>query len=179
VRRLARPDELGRHLAENAARWEEILGEEGALALGIAGRMEAIAREWAAFQREVLAGSGLNYAELTVIGMLRTSPPDLRRSPSELRELVGQSSAGMTRILDKLEGRGLVRRVPHRRDGRRVDIVLRPRGAGLAERTYRRLLRAEKRLVAGLARRRAEVVCTGLDALLVSFATRRPRPAGP
>ena len=36
--------------------------------------------------------------------MLRISEPDYRRSPTELRRLIGQSSAGMTRILDKLEG---------------------------------------------------------------------------
>jgi hypothetical protein len=53
---------------------------------------------------------GINYAELAVLGMLRTSGPRQRRSPTELRALVGQSSAGMTRVLDKLEADGHLRR---------------------------------------------------------------------
>lgn len=164
---------LAEHLEKNAEAWDGILGRDsGSAALAVFGRLEAVARIWAALQREALAPFGLNYAELATIGMLRTSLPDLRRSPTELRSLVGQTSAGMTRILDKLEDEGLVRRVAHAEDGRRVDIVLTARGARLAERSYRALLSEENELLDLLSKTRRDEITRALDALLEAFAAR-------
>lgn len=162
---------LAEHLEENASAWEQILGKEsGSAALAVFGRLEAVARTWAALQRDVLLPFGINYAELATIGMLRTSLPDFRRSPTELRGLVGQTSAGMTRILDKLEDEGWVRRIAHPEDGRRVDIVLTARGAKLAERSYRALLVAESEILDRLPKSRRGEVARALDALLEAFA---------
>ncbi len=169
---LRRPDALARHLEENAAAWRGILGEVDPLALGILGRLEALARTWAELHGAVLAPFGLNYAELSTIGMLRTSPPGFRRSPTELRQLVGQTSAGMTRILTKLAARGLVRRTLHEEDARRLDVALTPRGARLAERSFAALHAEQGSLLAGCdARRRGEIL-RGLDDLLGAFAER-------
>src|SRR5204862_1827087 len=99
---------------------------------------------------------GVNYAELAVLGTLRTSVPDHRRSPTELRGLIGQSSAGMTRILDKLETEGLLRREEIDGDRRRVDIVLTEKGGALAERAVAALTaRASARCVPRAPDRRA------------------------
>lgn len=161
---------LSAHLEQSAEAWEGILGERsGKSALAVFGRLEALVRSWAALQRLVLLPFGLNYAELATIGMLRTSP-DLQRSPTELRSLVGQTSAGMTRILDKLEKEGFVRRVEHSEDGRRVDIVLTPRGARVAEESYRVLLAAENELLGRLSKARRGELVRALDALLLAFA---------
>ena len=40
------------------------------------GRVSALALGWAALQREALDGFGINYAELTVLGMLRVAEPE-------------------------------------------------------------------------------------------------------
>lgn len=170
---MDRTARLAAHLEENARAWEEILGKgSGSTAVAVFGRMEAVARIWVALQSEVLRPFGLNYAELSAIGILRTSPPDFRRSPTELRSLVGQTSAGMTRILDKLEDEGWVRRIAHAEDGRRVDIVLTPRGAKLAERSYRALLAAENEILEHLPKTRRGEITRALDALLEAFAGR-------
>lgn len=162
---------LAAHLEQSAEAWERILGEgSGNSALAVFGRLEALVRTWAALQRLVLLPFGLNYAELATIGMLRTSPPDLQCSPTELRSLVGQTSAGMTRILDKLEEEGFVRRIEHAEDGRRVDIVLTPRGARIAEESYRALLAAESELLGRLSKAKRGELVRALDALLVAFA---------
>jgi len=162
---------LAEHLERNAAAWEKILGQDsGSAALAVFGRLEAVARTWAALQSEGLKPFGLNYAELSAIGILRTSPPDFRCSPTELRGLIGQTSAGMTRILDKLEDEELVRRVAHAEDRRRVNIVLTPRGARLAERSYRALLVEENELLDRLSRAKRGEVVRALDALLEAFA---------
>jgi DNA-binding MarR family transcriptional regulator len=171
VSRLDSPETLGPHLEENARALEEILDGTDASPMLVFGRVEALARSWAAVHRDVLAPYGLHYSELTTLGMLRTAP-DAAGSPAELRTLVGQTSAGMTRILDKLETQRLVRRVAHPEDGRRIDVRLTARGARFAEACLDALLRVENALLAGLGKRRRDTLVGSLDALLGAFANR-------
>ncbi len=117
----------------------------------IFGLLEATARGWTLVHRRVLGDFGLNHSEWTTISMLRTSPPAFRRSPTELRHLVGQTSAGMARILDKLAGAGLVTREPRPEDRRGMDVVLSPKGALVAEASFRALHRAQREVVDSLA----------------------------
>jgi DNA-binding MarR family transcriptional regulator len=137
------------------------------------GRISALSVEWLGLHREALNELGLNYAELSVLGMLRVSEPGHRRSPTQLRRLIGQSSAGMTRILDKLEAEGHLRREDIDGDRRRVDIVLTPSGTELAERAVGALLARETSVVARLAPERRAAIMSGLDALLGAFAAHR------
>jgi DNA-binding MarR family transcriptional regulator len=104
--------------------------------------------------------------------MLRTSFPDFQGSPTELRRLVGQSSAGMTRILAKLEGEGLVRRDAHAKDGRRVHVALTARGVTLAKRSFVAVMAQESRLLAPLAKRQRAEIGAALNDLLDAFASR-------
>jgi len=171
--RFDRPGELGAHLAEIARIWNELLGDLDARGIELFGRIDAVSRHWSALQREILTPFGINYAELTTLGILRTTRPAPRRSPTELRSPVGQTSAGMTRILDKLESEALVRREPAPDDGRRVDIVLSRRGERLAETAFRELLRAQSPLLGGIDERAARTTTRVLDALLSAFADRK------
>jgi len=109
---LVGPDELVGFLARSAQAWDEIAPETDRDTVVVFGLLEAAARTWRSVHSGVLARFELNLAEWTTIGMLRTSPPDFRRSPTELRHLVGQTSAGMTRVLTKLADARLVRREP-------------------------------------------------------------------
>ena len=170
--RFDRPEELGAHLAENAATWTDLLGELDARSIEVFGRIDAVARQAAALHRELLTPHGVNYAELITLGILRTTRPAPRRSPTELRALLGQTSAGMTRILDKLETEGLVRRESSPGDRRRVDIVLAPRGRRLAETAFRELLSAQNRLLAGVDARARRAAIRAFDSLLTAFADR-------
>ena len=169
---LARPQELEPHLARIAVAWQEIVGDVDRGAIEIFGRVEALARELAALQRDILTKFGLNYAEFTTLGILRTSFPEFEGSPTELRRLVGQSSAGMTRILAKLEGERLVRRDAHAEDGRRVHVALTARGVTLAERSFVAMMAAQSRLLAALGKRRRNEIGAALDGLLGAFAAR-------
>ena len=171
--RFDRPGELGSHLSENASIWNEILGDLDAKGIELFGRIDAVARHWAALHREVLTPFGINYAELTTLGILRTTRPAPRRSPTELRGLVGQTSAGMTRILDKLEAEGHVRRESSRDDGRRVDIVLSRRGEKLAEEAFRELLVLQDELLAPLDEPSSDGMIDALDTLLAAFSARK------
>lgn len=169
--RLARPEELGPHLEESARAWTGILDGADASPLEVFGRLEALARVWGRVHREVLDPYGINYAELATLGMLRTAPGTARQ-PGELRTLVGQTSAGMTRILDKLEEQRLVRRVAHADDGRRVEVRLTTRGAAFAEECHEAMLAVGCELLAGLGKRERDALVVGIDALLGAFAAR-------
>jgi DNA-binding MarR family transcriptional regulator len=169
--RFDRPEALGAHLSEVARIWNEQLGDLDATGIEVFGRFDAVARHWAALHRRVLAPFGINYAELATLGMLHATRPSPRRSPTELRGLVGQTSAGMTRILDKLETEECVRREPSPEDGRRVDIVLTRRGGKLAEEAWRALLVHQNELLRSFDERSREGLITALDRLLAAFTT--------
>jgi DNA-binding MarR family transcriptional regulator len=159
-------DWLALHLEENAGAWREIVGEVDAHTLALFGRLEALARSLGELQRVALAPYGINYAEFTTLGTLRTSPPAFRRSPTELRRLVGQSSAGMTRILRKLERARLVRRRPSPDDARRSDVVLTPKGVALADEAFAALFGAPSDRLAARGKRQRETWLHALDELL-------------
>ena len=153
------------YLEDNAATWAAI-GRTlpGGLDVErdtfvIFGLLEAAARGWTIVHRRVLGGFGLHHSEWTTISMLRTSPPDFRRSPTELRRLVGQTSAGMARILDKLEQAALVTRESRPLDRRGLDVVLTAAGHEVAEASFRALHAAQGEVLASLGSdERAEAI---------------------
>jgi DNA-binding MarR family transcriptional regulator len=162
------------HLEENAGAWREIVAEVDAHTLALLGRLEALARSLAELQRTALAPYGINYAEFTTLGMLRTSRPNSRRSPTELRRLVGQSSAGMTRILRKLERARLVRRQAEPDDARRSDVVLTAKGAALADEAFTALFGGPSDRLAVRSKRQREAWLRALDELLAFLAPDAP-----
>lgn len=153
-------------LARTAEEWQEIVPETERDTIVIFGLMEAIARAWKKIHEDNLDRYGLNHAEWTTLGILRTSPPDYRRSPTQLRLLVGQTSAGMTRILAKLENAQFVRRVPHALDGRGSDVVLTARGRRVADASFRALHAVQSELLASLDRRDRTALTSDLARLL-------------
>ncbi len=150
-------------LDANADEWTAITEEVDREAITVFGLVEAIARTWQRIHSETLANFDLNLAEWTTIAMLRTSPPDFRRSPTELRRLVGQTSAGMTRVLTKLNDAGFVRREPSRSDRRGQDVILTRRGRALAEHSFRRLHAIERELLAPFTHARRDQLVAALD----------------
>jgi|GEM_PF-2619346 len=157
------------YLEDNAATWSAI-GRADDLEVDrdtfvVFGLLEAAARGWTLVHRRVLGGFGLNHSEWTTISMLRTSPPAFRRSPTELRRLVGQTSAGMARILDKLEHAGLVTREIRPEDRRGLDVVLSPSGHRVAQSSFRALHGAQVEVVASLAPAERAAVIGALDRL--------------
>ena len=167
-------DALVSFLRASADVWSAITGDVDRDAIIVFGLIEAIARTWNGIHAEALSVFDLNLAEWTTIGMLRSSPPEFRRSPTELRSLVGQSSAGMTRILTKFGDGGLVRREPRPSDGRGHDVILTPRGHALAEESFRRLHATQRECLAPFANDQRHRLITVLDELLRALSTSDP-----
>lgn len=157
-------------LRDSADTWSAITRGVDRDAIVVLGLVEAIARIWKRTHEQALAGYDLNLAEWTTIGMLRSSPPDFRRSPTELRRLVGQSSAGMTRILKKLGDRGLVRRRPNSADGRGQDVILTRRGRALAEQSFRALHAIQHEIVTPFTDDARQRLITALDELQAALS---------
>ena len=75
-------------------------------------------------QEETLADFGLGWAEWTVLGHLRLAGAPYRSSPGKLAKHEQLSSGAMTNRLDRLEERGLIRRLPDPDDRRGVLVEL-------------------------------------------------------
>lgn len=88
---------------------------------GIVERVSAINRRIKRGMEATLAEFDLAYQDFHVLGTLRNSGP---RTPGKLAKSEELSTGAMTSRLDKLEGEGLIRRVPAPDDRRSVVVEL-------------------------------------------------------
>ena len=79
------------------------------------------------------AERGFDRGQGDVLLTLRRSGPPYRLSPSKLAESLLVSTGTMTNRLDRLEQRGLVRRLPNPDDRRALDIELTGEGRRLVD----------------------------------------------
>jgi DNA-binding MarR family transcriptional regulator len=103
-----------------------------------------------AFQHEVLAPFGLTPADYGVLALLRRAGPPYELTPSRLTSNLRRSSGGITKMVSRLEARGLVRRTPDPDDGRGCRVRLTRTGIALQERVFASFLGASGELLAPL-----------------------------
>ena len=125
------PDVIDRRL--------EVWGRElPALDLGIEGIIERVGRLDRIIQRtteETLAAHDLSFGEWRLLGSLRWGGAPYRDKPGRLARWLGVSSGAMTNRLDRMEQRGLIRRLPDPDDRRGVLVELTEAGAAVWEQT--------------------------------------------
>ena len=97
-------------------------------ALQVTGRLSRIGPLLAKRQEGVFSRFGLNRGEVGALSALRISGPPHRLSPTRLGRGLMLSSAGVTSRIDRLERRGLVRRLPDPDDRRGVIVELTDQG---------------------------------------------------
>ncbi len=102
-------------------------------ALEVTARLSRVGRHIAMREEEVFGRYGLNRGEVGVLGALRVAGPAHRLSPTRLGKGLMLSSAGVTSRLDRLERRGLLRRLPDPDDRRGVIVELTDRGLELVD----------------------------------------------
>jgi len=103
-----------------------------------------------AFQYEVLAPFELTPADYGVLALLRRAGPPYELTPSRLTSNLRRSSGGITKMVSRLEARGLVRRTPDPDDGRGCRVRLTRAGIALQERVFASFLGASGELLAPL-----------------------------
>jgi DNA-binding MarR family transcriptional regulator len=77
----------------------------------------------------IAAENDMSLTQLRALGILR----DRRPRMAQLAEFMGLDRSTMSGLIERAEGRGLVRRVPNSDDGRAVDVVMTAAGLELAE----------------------------------------------
>jgi DNA-binding MarR family transcriptional regulator len=103
--------------------------EAARLVLGGGSLLHRAAKELTTVLERALAPHGVTAQQAALLLRLRAET-----SPSRLAEALGTDTAGITRLLDRLEDRDLVRRVRDTADRRSVRVELTESGAALAPR---------------------------------------------
>jgi DNA-binding MarR family transcriptional regulator len=108
--------------------WSRARPELEVGALQVTGRLSRIGPLLAKRQESVFARFGLNRGEVGALSALRIAGPPHRLSPTRLGRGLMLSSAGVTSRIDRLERRGLVRRISDPDDRRGVIVELTDEG---------------------------------------------------
>src|SRR6187402_1029046 len=110
------------------AAWGAARPELEVEALGVTGRLSRLGPLLAKRQESVFGRFGLNRGEVGALSALRVAGQPHRLSPTRLAKGLMLSSAGVTSRIDRLERRGLVRRLPDPDDRRGVIVELTDQG---------------------------------------------------
>jgi DNA-binding MarR family transcriptional regulator len=105
-----------------------------------------------------------------VLALLRRAGRPYELTPSRLTSNLRRSSGGITKMVTRLEARGLVRRTPDPDDGRGCRVRLTRAGAALQERVFASFVRASSDLLAPLGALRD--TDRELERLLAAFELR-------
>ena len=108
--------------------WRDAQPELEVGALQVTGRLSRIGPLLAKRQESVFSRFGLNRGEVGALSALRIAGPPHRLSPTRLGRGLMLSSAGVTSRIDRLERRGLVRRLQDPDDRRGVIVELTDQG---------------------------------------------------
>jgi len=102
-------------------------------ALQVTARLSRIGSHLARRQEAIFSRFGLGRGEVGLLSALRISGPPYRSSPTRLAKGLMLSSAGVTSRIDRLERRGLVRRLADPNDRRGVMIELTDAGLEIVD----------------------------------------------
>lgn len=119
-------------------------------------------------QEACLEPFGLRFGDYTVLRVLQANAP-VRLAPRRLADEVLCTTGGMTKMLDRLERRGLVARRPDPADKRGLLIELTAKGDRVSARASDAYRAERERLLAQLDRREIGVIDQGLRRLLAVF----------
>jgi len=115
--------------------------------LQVTGRLSRIGPLLARRQESVFDRFGLSRGEVGALSALRIAGPPHQLSPTRLGRGLMLSSAGVTSRIDRLERRGLVRRLPDPDDRRGVIVELTDQGIELVDTAVAALAVSDRQLL--------------------------------
>ena len=118
--------------------------------LEVTGRLSRIGPLLGRRQEAVFSRFGVNRGEVGALSALRVAGPPHRLSPTRLGRGLMLSSAGVTSRIDRLERRGLVRRLPDPDDRRGVIVGLTDDGEKLVDEAVTAVAESDRQLLARL-----------------------------
>jgi DNA-binding MarR family transcriptional regulator len=172
TKRRAGPDSgsaNGDHVDRIVREWAEVLPELDTEAIALIGRVMRASRLLQLEVERSLATFDLTINEFNTLNALRRAGPPHRLSPKDVGVSLLFSSGGLTKLLERLETRGLVAREPDPNDGRGVLVSLTPAGRDLQDRAMRAHQVNEEELLIPLTPAQREDLSSILRALLIAF----------
>jgi DNA-binding MarR family transcriptional regulator len=148
--------------------WRRERPELDVTAKEVTGRIVRLASHFQRSYNHAFAPLGLNEGDYGVLAALRRSGAPFELTPSELTRRRMMTSGGMTAVLDRLERKGLVERLPNPADRRGSLVRLTKTGRTTVDEAMTRHVATEQHLVAGLTRDEQAQLRTLLHKLLVS-----------
>jgi DNA-binding MarR family transcriptional regulator len=151
-----------------ARRWSRVLPEVNAATVALTALLTRLARQHDLFHSKVLRRFKITHAEYVVLATLRIMDPP-RRSPTQLGRIVCQTSAGITKTVDRLERAGLIARSPAPGDRRSLFVELTAAGVAMAEHLVRIEMAAHEALLQPLRAGQRRQVRESLGLLIHLF----------
>jgi DNA-binding MarR family transcriptional regulator len=126
-----------------------------------------------ALQDECLTPFGIGFGDYAVLRLLQEAPEGRPLSPTRLAELVVLTTGGMTKVVDRLERLGLVRRLKDPNDGRGVLVALTAKGRRTCDKASAAYIAGRERVLARLEPHEITTIDAALARLLVAFEADR------
>lgn len=161
---MRQQDEVDRILSD----WATARPDLDLAPLAVFSRMTRITKHLDRARAQAFERSGLTAWEFDVLAVLRRGGPPFRQSPKVLVQQTMVSSGTMTNRIDRMEERGLVRRLTDPNDGRGVLVEMTEQGQTLVDAAMTRLSDAEEQLIGGLPRAERERLAALLRKLALS-----------
>ena len=127
--------------------WSSARPELEVEALQVTARLSRIGPLLARRQEAVFGEFGLGRGEVGALSALRIAGPPHRLSPTRLGKGLMLSSAGVTSRIDRLERRGLVRRLPDPDDRRGVIVERTDKGLEVVDAAVAALAKSDRELL--------------------------------
>ena len=137
--------------------------------LRVLSRVSRLARLLDLTRRSAFAAHGLDVWEFDVLAALRREGAPYELSPGELIRQTLSTSGTMTNRIDRLEGRGLVRRLPDPSDRRGVRVRLLEGGRLAVDGALADLLVSERAVLAALTAPERDELAELLRRLTTAF----------
>jgi len=149
--------------------WHQVRPDLDPSPLAVLGRLQRLAGLVRRRVDAILKPYGLAWEQLDVLGTLRRTGPPFQRTPTALYRACMLSSGAMTNRLDRLEGAGLVSRVPDPEDRRGILVGLTARGLEVVDEVIAAVWATQAQLVASLTETEREHLSTLLRSLLLAM----------
>jgi DNA-binding MarR family transcriptional regulator len=157
------------HVQHVLEQWRREAPELDRSSMGVVGRISRLAQLLQAELDLIFAAHGVNAGEFDVLAALRRSGRPYRLTPTELSTALIITSGGMTKRLNALAGRGLIRREPDPTDRRSSAVSLTREGKRLVEAILPEHVANEERLLGELNDRERVELARLLEALAISL----------
>ena len=157
------------HVSSILAQWAAERPDVDVSPMGIVGRISRLSLVVDKELEPVFVQFGLNHWGFDMLATLRRAGAPYRLSPTELFRSMMVTSGTMTNRIDRLEEKGLVRRVPDPEDRRGILVELTEQGRELVDRVLVAHVANEARLLQTLSSEEQQTLTVLLRKWLASL----------